>query len=77
LPEEKKEERKKAIIETLVWMEKSIKMVAIPLSLHFAHHATGRKAHNKQFYWKLWYGNDEMLPNIEYSRGIRGPGGCY
>lgn len=50
--------------------------VAVPLSLQFQYcpsqgfapiHeiATGRNERIKQFYWKLWYGDNENLPSID------------
>jgi fatty acid synthase subunit alpha, fungi type len=47
--------------------------VSVPLSLHFEYKlsmgsmpiheiAEGRNERIKQFYWKLWYGDNEVLP---------------
>jgi fatty acid synthase subunit alpha, fungi type len=58
--------------------------VAVPLSLQFQYcpsqgfapiHeiATGRNERIKQFYWKLWYGDDEVLPNIDIHENFVGP----
>jgi fatty acid synthase subunit alpha len=58
--------------------------VAVPLSLQFQYcpsqgfapiHeiATGRNDRIKQFYWKLWYGDDEVLPNIDIHENFVGP----
>jgi len=58
--------------------------VAVPLSLQFQYcpsqgftpiHeiATGRNQRIKQFYWKLWYGDDEVLPNIDIHEKFMGP----
>ena len=57
---------------------------AVPLSLQFKYcpsqafapiHeiATGRNKCIKQFYWKLWYGDDEVLPNIDIHEKFLGP----
>jgi fatty acid synthase subunit alpha, fungi type len=57
---------------------------AVPLSLQFQYcpsqgfapiHeiATGRNERIKQFYWKLWYGDDEVLPNIDIHEKFMGP----
>jgi fatty acid synthase subunit alpha len=57
--------------------------VAIPLSLQFQYcpsqgfapiHeiATGPNERIKQFYWKLWYGDDEVLPNIDIHEKLVG-----
>jgi enoyl reductase-like protein len=35
--------------------------------------ANGRNERIKQFYWKLWYGNDEVLPNIDIHEHFVGP----
>ena len=58
--------------------------VAVPLSLQFQYcpsqgfapiHeiATGRNERIKQFYWKLWYGDNEVLPNIDIHERFVGP----
>ena len=58
--------------------------IALPLSLQFQYKpsqgftliheiATGRNERIKQFYWKLWYGNDEVLPNIDLHEKFVGP----
>ena len=57
---------------------------AIPLSLQFQYRpsqgfapiheiATGRNERIKKFYWKLWYGDDEELPNIDIHENFVGP----
>ena len=57
---------------------------AVPLSLQFQYcpsqgfapiHeiATGRNERIKQFYWKLWYGDNEVLPNIDIHENFVGP----
>ena len=35
--------------------------------------ATGCNEHIKQLYWKLWYGDDEVLPNIDIHETFVGP----
>ena len=58
--------------------------VAIPLSLQFQYcpsqgfapiHkiASGHNERIKQFYWKLWFGDDEVLPNIDIHENFVGP----
>ena len=58
--------------------------VAVPLSLQFQYcpsqgfapiHeiASGRNERIKKFYWKLWYGDDEVLPNIDIHETFVGP----
>jgi fatty acid synthase subunit alpha len=58
--------------------------VAVPLSLQFQYcpsqgfapiHeiASGRNERIKQFYWKLWFGDDEVLPNIDIHESFVGP----
>ena len=58
--------------------------VAVPLFLQFQYcpsqgfapiHeiASGRNERIKQFYWKLWFGNDEVLPNIDIHENFMGP----
>ena len=58
--------------------------VAVPLSLQFQYcpsqgfapiHkiASGHNEHIKQFYWKLWFGDDEVLPNIDIHENFVGP----
>jgi fatty acid synthase subunit alpha, fungi type len=57
--------------------------VAVPLSLQFQYFpsqgfapiheiATGRNERIKQFYWKLWYGDNEVLPNIDIRENFVG-----
>ena len=58
--------------------------VSVPLSLHFQYKpsmasmpiheiAEGRNDRIKQFYWKLWYGDDETLPQIDIKEKFTGP----
>jgi fatty acid synthase subunit alpha len=58
--------------------------VSVPLSLHFEykplmgsapiHEITeGRNERIKQFYWKLWYGDDDVLPKIDIKDKFTGP----
>ena len=58
--------------------------VSVPLSLHFQYKpsmasmpiheiAEGRNNRIKQFYWKLWYGDDEILPQIDLKEKFTGP----
>jgi fatty acid synthase subunit alpha len=58
--------------------------VSVPLSLHFEYKpsmgsvpiheiAEGRNHRIKQFYWKLWYGDDEVLPEIDIKSTFTGP----
>ncbi|KAH0585247.1 hypothetical protein H2248_008491 [Termitomyces sp. 'cryptogamus'] len=58
--------------------------VSIPLSLQFQYKpssafapiheiADGRNTRIKEFYWKLWYGDDEMLPVIDLRETFDGP----
>jgi fatty acid synthase subunit beta len=58
--------------------------VAVPLTLQFQYcpsqgfapiHgiASGRNEHIKQFYWKLWFGDNEVLPNIDIHENVVGP----
>ena len=58
--------------------------LAIPLSLQFQYcpsqgfapiHeiASGRNERIKQFYWKLWFGDDEVLPDIDIHENFVGP----
>ena len=58
--------------------------VAVPLSLQFQYcpsqgfapiHeiASGRNERIKQFYWKLWFGDDEVLPDIDIHENFVGP----
>jgi fatty acid synthase subunit beta len=57
--------------------------VAVPLSLQFQYcpsqgfapiHeiASGRNERIKQFYWKLWFGDNEVLPNIDIHENFVG-----
>ena len=57
---------------------------AVPLSLQFQYRpsqgfapiheiATGRNERIKKFYWKLWYGDDEELPDIDIHENFVGP----
>ncbi|KAJ7067175.1 fatty acid synthase [Mycena amicta] len=58
--------------------------VSVPLSLQFQYKpsqgfapiheiATGRNTRIKQFYWKLWYGDDAELPAIDIRETFYGP----
>jgi fatty acid synthase subunit alpha, fungi type len=58
--------------------------VAVPLKLHFffkpstpyalIHEvAEGRNTRIKEFYWKLWYGDNETLPEIDIHETFVGP----
>ena len=58
--------------------------VAVPLSLQFQYRpsqgfapiheiASGRNERIKQFYWKLWFGDDEVLPDIDIHENFVGP----
>jgi len=58
--------------------------VAVPLSLQFQYcpsqgfapiHeiASSRNKRIKQFYWKLWFGDNEVLPNIDIHENFVGP----
>ncbi|KAF9467993.1 fatty acid synthase [Collybia nuda] len=58
--------------------------VPVPLSLHFQYKpsqgyapiheiADGRNKRIKEFYWKLWYGDDEALPDIDIHETFVGP----
>jgi fatty acid synthase subunit alpha len=58
--------------------------VSVPLSLHFRYKpsqgfapiheiAVGRNNRIKEFYWKLWYGDDAVLPEIGIRETFVGP----
>uniref|UniRef100_A0A0W0EUQ4 Putative fatty acid synthase n=1 Tax=Moniliophthora roreri TaxID=221103 RepID=A0A0W0EUQ4_MONRR len=58
--------------------------VSVPLSLQFQYKPSmgsapihevvdGRNTRIKQFYWKLWYGDDESLPNLDIHEAFKGP----
>jgi fatty acid synthase subunit alpha, fungi type len=58
--------------------------VAVPLSLQFQYKpaldfapiheiAEGRNTRIKEFYWKLWYGDDAVLPDINIHDVFTGP----
>jgi fatty acid synthase subunit beta len=58
--------------------------VSVPLSLQFQYRpslgfapiheiAEGRNTRIKQFYWKLWYGDDAVLPDIDIHEVFTGP----
>jgi fatty acid synthase subunit beta len=58
--------------------------VSVPLTLQFEYKpslgfapiheiATGRNTRIKEFYWKLWYGDDAVLPNIDIRETFHGP----
>lgn len=69
-------------IEVTVFEERG--GVSVPLSLHFIYKpsqgfnpihevAADRNKHIKEFYWKLWYGDNETLPNININDTFAGP----
>ncbi|KAJ7077160.1 fatty acid synthase [Mycena belliarum] len=58
--------------------------VSVPLTLQFEYKpslgfapiheiATGRNTRIKEFYWKLWYGDDAVLPEIDIRETFHGP----
>lgn len=58
--------------------------VSVPLSLQFEYKpslgfapiheiAVGRNTRIKEFYWKLWYGDDAVLPEIDIRETFHGP----
>jgi fatty acid synthase subunit alpha, fungi type len=58
--------------------------VSVPLSLQFDYKpsmgstpihevAEGRNERIKQFYWKLWYGDNEVLPTIDIREKFTSP----
>jgi fatty acid synthase subunit beta len=58
--------------------------VSVPLTLKFVYKpsqgfnpihevAEGRNTRIKEFYWKLWYGDDEVLPKIDIGETFVGP----
>jgi fatty acid synthase subunit beta len=58
--------------------------VSVPLQLQFEYKpsmgyapiheiAEGRNTRIKQFYWKLWYGDDGVLPDIDIRDTFTGP----
>ncbi|TFK33214.1 fatty acid synthase [Crucibulum laeve] len=58
--------------------------VSVPLTLQFQYKpsqgfapiheiAIGRNTRIKEFYWKLWYGDDEVLPQIDIRETFVGP----
>ncbi|KAJ7019830.1 fatty acid synthase [Mycena alexandri] len=58
--------------------------VSVPLALQFEYKpslgfapiheiATGRNTRIKEFYWKLWYGDDAVLPEIDIRETFHGP----
>ncbi|KAF5382044.1 hypothetical protein D9615_004428 [Tricholomella constricta] len=58
--------------------------VSVPLCLQFHYKpssgyapihevALGRNTRIKEFYWKLWYGDDEVLPSIDLHETFEGP----
>jgi len=58
--------------------------VSVPLSLQFQYKpslgfapiheiAEGRNTRIKEFYWKLWYGDDAVLPDIDIRETFTGP----
>ncbi|KAF7965824.1 hypothetical protein HWV62_41719, partial [Athelia sp. TMB] len=70
------------IIEITLFEER--RGVSVPLSLHFQYKpamgsapiheiAEGRNQRIKEFYWKLWYGDNETLPAIDIKETFVGP----
>jgi fatty acid synthase subunit alpha len=58
--------------------------VAVPLKLQFEYQPSqgfmpiheivdGRNKRIKEFYWKLWYGDNEVLPNVDIKEKLVGP----
>jgi fatty acid synthase subunit alpha, fungi type len=58
--------------------------ISVPLSLQFEYKpstgfapiheiASGRNTRIKEFYWKLWYGDDAVLPDIDIHETFVGP----
>lgn len=58
--------------------------VSVPLALHFEYRpdtgyapirevVKGRNQRIKEFYWRLWFGDDEVLPNIDVHETFVGP----
>ncbi|KAJ7762020.1 fatty acid synthase [Mycena maculata] len=58
--------------------------VSVPLTLQFEYKpslgfapiheiSTGRNTRIKEFYWKLWYGDDAVLPEIDIRETFHGP----
>ena len=71
------------LIDTTIFEERL--NVSVPLSLHFEYKlsmgsmpirgtAEGRNERIKQFCWKLRYGDNEVLPNIDIRDKFTGPG---
>ena len=71
-----------ALIDITIFEER--RDVSVPLSLHFEYKpsmgstpiheiAEGRNERIKQFYWKLWYGDNEVLPKIDIRDKFMGP----
>ena len=69
-------------IDTTIFEER--RDVSVPLPLHFEYKpsmgstpiheiAEGRNERIKQFYWKLWYGDNEVLPKINIKDKFTGP----
>lgn len=70
------------VIEITLFEER--RGVSVPLSLHFQYKpaqgsapiheiAEGRNTRIKEFYWKLWYGDNETLPAIDIKETFVGP----
>ncbi|KAL0953237.1 hypothetical protein HGRIS_004490 [Hohenbuehelia grisea] len=79
---EVKYEKASKLINVTVFEERTGS--SIPLSLRFAYKpdqgyapiheiAEGRNQRIKEFYWKLWYGDNEVLPNIDVREKFVGP----
>jgi len=70
------------LIDVTLYEER--KGVSVPLSLHFEYKPSqgfapihelsdGRNKRIKEFYWKLWYGDDATLPKIDIHETFVGP----
>jgi fatty acid synthase subunit alpha len=70
------------LIDVTIFKER--REVSVPLSLHFQYmpsmgsipiHEIAEGCNNciKQFYWKLWYGDNEVLPDIDIREKFTGP----
>ena len=70
------------LIDVTIFEER--REVSVPLLLHFQYKpsmgsipiheiAEDRNNRIKQFYWKLWYGDNEVLPDIDIREKFTGP----
>lgn len=70
------------LIDVVIFEER--RGVSVPLSLQFQYKpsmgfapiheiASGRNTRIKQFYWRLWYGDDASLPEIDVHETFVGP----